>query len=112
MLRKTGAALALFVLAGCGGPPKKFHKSMVLGGKKVSTRALNNGAEKYTVYCQACHGINGDGKGPASIGLRPPPRDFHLGKFKFAAVSSGQLPNDDDLMRIVRGGLHGTAILP
>jgi mono/diheme cytochrome c family protein len=115
MLRRTAlpfvAVLAL-ALAGCGGAPKRFHKSMTLGGKKVSARALDNGAEKYRVYCQACHGLDGDGKGPASVGLRPPPRDFHLGKFKFAAVSSGQLPNDEDFMRIVRGGLHGTAMLP
>jgi mono/diheme cytochrome c family protein len=111
-MRKLGAALALLLLAGCAGPQKTFRKAQVLGGKKVSARALNDGAQKYLVYCQACHGVNGDGKGPASVGLRPPPRDFRLGKFKFAAVSSGQLPNDDDLMRIVRGGLHGTAMLP
>jgi mono/diheme cytochrome c family protein len=113
MLRNTAAALsAALLLAGCSGPVKHFKKSMVLGGKKVSARALNNGAQQFETYCSACHGVNGDGKGPASVGLRPPPRDFHLGKFKFAAVSSGQLPNDEDLMRIVKGGLHGTAMLP
>jgi mono/diheme cytochrome c family protein len=116
MLRRTGAALAIscvaMLLAACGGPAKKFTKSMTLGGKKVSARALNNGAQKYEIYSQACHRNDGDGKGPASVGLRPPPRDFRLGKFKFGAVSSGQLPNDEDLMRIAKGGLHGTAMLP
>jgi mono/diheme cytochrome c family protein len=85
---------------------------MVLGGKKVSARHLNNGAQRFLIYCSACHGVEGDGKGPASIGLRPPPRNFKQGQFKFAAVASGQLPNDEDLMRIVQGGLHGTAMLP
>jgi mono/diheme cytochrome c family protein len=113
-MRKTSllTLAGALLLAGCSSPAKRFHKAMVLGGKKVSARALTNGAEQFEIYCSACHGVKGDGKGPASIGLRPPPRDFHLGKFKFAAVSSGQLPNDEDLMRIVRGGLHGTAMLP
>ncbi len=84
---------------------------MVLGGRKISARRLNNGAEKFVTYCAACHGVKGDGKGPAGVALRPPPRDFTQGEFKFAAVASGQLPNDDDLMRIVEGGLHGTAML-
>ncbi len=102
MVRRAAALAAFaFLLAGCAGPVKRFKKPMTLGGKKVSARALDNGG-----------GVAGDGKGPASVGLRPPPRDFRLGKFKFAAVSSGQLPNDDDLMRIAKGGLHGTAMLP
>src|SRR5664280_1114659 len=73
--------------AGCSGPGKTFTKSMVLGGKKVSARRLNNGEHLFVTYCSACHGVNGDGKGPASIGLRPPPRNFTQGEFKFGAVA-------------------------
>ena len=98
--------------AGCSGPGKTFTKSMVLGGKKVSARRLNNGEHLFLTYCSACHGVNGDGKGPASIGLRPPPRNFTQGEFKFGAVASGQLPNDEDFMRIIQKGLHGSAMLP
>jgi mono/diheme cytochrome c family protein len=110
----TLAALATLCLlaSGCGSSPRKFTKTMTLGGRKVSARRLNNGAEQYITYCSACHGLEGDGKGVASIGLRPPPRNFKQGQYKFAAVSSGQLPNDEDFMRIVQGGLHGTAMLP
>jgi mono/diheme cytochrome c family protein len=43
--------------------------------------------------------------------MRPPPRDFTLGTFKFAAVPGGTLPHDEDLVRIVRTGLNGTAML-
>lgn len=103
------AALGLG-LTGC--EKKTFTQPMKLGGKMVSAETLNHGKEEYTHYCYACHGAKGDGHGPAAPGLRPPPRNFTIGKFKFAAVSSGQLPNDADFFRIVKGGLHGTAMLP
>lgn len=106
------AAFLVLASVGCGGPGKTFTKSMTLGGKKVSARRLNQGKESYLVYCSACHGLKGLGDGVAGIGLRPPPRNFSQAKFKFAAVSAGQLPSDEDFMRIIQGGLHGTAMLP
>jgi mono/diheme cytochrome c family protein len=105
-------AAAAVLTAGCSGPRAPFVKSQTLGGKRVSARRLNHGRELYLTYCAACHGTEGDGKGPASVGLRPPPRNFKQGQFKFAAVASGQLPNDEDLLRIVQKGLHGSAMLP
>jgi mono/diheme cytochrome c family protein len=56
--------------------------------------------------------MEGDGKGPSSYGLRPPPRNFKKGNFKFGAVPAGKLPSDADLSRIIWDGLHGTAMLP
>jgi mono/diheme cytochrome c family protein len=98
--------------AGCKGYSLQgFDKPMKLGGKLVPAHVLTQGQRSYSLYCRSCHGDKGDGKGPASKGLRPPPRDFTLGVFKFAAVQGGMLPNDEDLRRIVRGGLHGTAML-
>jgi len=34
------------------------------------------GAKHYEMICAACHGAEGNGKGPASGALKPPPRDF------------------------------------
>jgi len=102
----VGASLALVA---CEEDP--FSKSMTLGGRRISADTLNAGKESYTHYCRACHGDKGDGHGPSALGLRPPPRDFTQGKFKFAAVESGSLPNDADFRRIVTKGLHGTAML-
>jgi mono/diheme cytochrome c family protein len=83
------------------------------GDIEADAHTLNDGHDAYMLYCYACHGTNGDGKGPSSYGLTPPPRDFTKGVFKFARVrSSDEMPNDEDLVRIVRGGLHGTAMLP
>ncbi len=106
-----GAALLLLAV-GCADSKTHFSKSQILGGKRVSARRLNHGRQLFVTYCAACHGLEGDGKGPASVGLRPPPRNFKQGQFKFAAVASGQLPNDEDLLRIVQKGLHGSAMLP
>jgi mono/diheme cytochrome c family protein len=82
------------------------------GGVTADAPSLQEGYEAYTLYCYTCHGEKGDGKGPSSYGLRPPPRNFTQGIFKFARLrSSDELPNDEDLFRIVRGGLHGTPML-
>jgi mono/diheme cytochrome c family protein len=83
-----------------------------LGGKQVHASTLTRGREGYMLYCFACHGQDGDGKGPSAPSLRPPPRNFQQGLFKFAAVPGGTLPHDEDLLRIVKAGLHGTAMLP
>ncbi len=89
----------------------RFTAPVKLGGKVVAASVLTAGAQDYTLYCRSCHGDLGDGKGPAAPGLFPPPRDFRAGIFKFGAVAGGALPSDDDLVRIVRSGLHGTAML-
>jgi len=90
--------------------PKGFQAPLTLGGQTVPAQVLAHGERAYLLYCRACHGEAGDGKGPSAPGLRPPPRDFTLGTFKFAAVAGGGLPADEDLVRIVRSGLTGTAM--
>ncbi len=37
---------------------------------------FDRGRTLFTQNCASCHGMNGNGKGPASIGLRPPPIAF------------------------------------
>lgn len=111
MMRTAILLLACGVAACKGYRTPSFKEPQKLGGKVVPPEVLTAGARAYVQYCRACHGDKGDGKGPAAKGLRPPPRDFTLGVFKFAAVQGGALPHDEDLERIVRSGLHGTAML-
>jgi mono/diheme cytochrome c family protein len=106
------AALALLAAAAAGCTHRQFDQPLTLGGKPVDAATLNLGHDTYMQYCRACHGDQGDGQGPASKGLRPPPRDFRQGMYKFAGVETGQLPTDDDFRRIIRHGLAGTAMLP
>src|SRR5688572_23460184 len=110
-----GLSLAIASTLGlsCSSKPHPFTEGKTFAGNvEVSAHDLNDGYEAYMLYCYACHGEKGDGKGPASWGLRPAPRDFTKGIFKFARLrSSDELPHDDDLFRIINGGLHGTAML-
>jgi len=120
-MRSTAAALLLCatavatMVAACQRQPPSagvpLDRSVTLGGKLVSAAQLTRGAAAYSHYCRACHGEGGHGDGLSARGLNPPPRDLRLGVYKFAAVSTGQLPNDEDFRRIITGGLHGTAML-
>jgi mono/diheme cytochrome c family protein len=83
---------------------------MVLAGQEVSAAVLDEGREHYVQNCYACHGMSGDGRGPASHYYRPPPRDLTKGLYKFGGVVDG-LPHDDDFVRILQHGLAGTPML-
>src|SRR5437867_1761932 len=112
MPRTSLLLLVLASLPACKGyRMHEFREPLKLGGKVISADTLNEGQRRFMLYCRPCHGEKGDGKGPSSPGLRPPPRDFTLGTFKFGAVPGGTLPHDEDIVRIVRNGLHGTAML-
>ncbi|MCA9217549.1 MAG: cytochrome c, partial [Planctomycetales bacterium] len=64
----------------------------------------------YRQHCVHCHGITGDGKGPTASFLNPYPRDFRPGWFKFKSTPIGSKPTDEDLTRIIRQGIEGTAM--
>lgn len=102
--------LAPLVLGGCLS--NTFDGPRKVGGKWVSAETLNLGHDTYMNHCMQCHGIEGDGKGPAAQGMMPQPRNFKQGLYKFASVTSGELPTDDDLKRTIRYGLRGTPMLP
>ena len=100
-----------FLLVGCNEAYFKESKTFA-GGKVVSAETLNRGRLTYIEYCVQCHGEKGDGAGVSSAGSYPPPRNFTTGIFKFANVVYGEIPHDEDLHRIIKHGLNGTAMLP
>ncbi len=72
---------------------------------------VEQGEVIYIKRCLRCHGEEGDGLGPAAERLNPPPRDFTLGLFKFKTTAFDEdLPNDADLLRMIRDGMPGTAM--
>lgn len=64
----------------------------------------------YERNCIVCHGQRGDGNGELSPTLKPKPRSFREGMFKFRTTPLGTLPSDDDLRHTIRHGLSGTAM--
>jgi cytochrome c oxidase cbb3-type subunit I/II len=70
------------------------------------------GKEVYERRCIGCHGVNGDGNGPAATFLyNQRPRNFTMGVFKFR-LTKDPLPTDGDLLRTITRGVRGTAMPP
>src|SRR5262245_11128679 len=65
------------------------------------------GAALFRQHCAYCHGPVGRGDGPAAIS--PKARAFGLDKFRFATTPNAN-PCDDDLGRIIRNGIPGSAM--
>ncbi|MCP4696593.1 MAG: c-type cytochrome [Gammaproteobacteria bacterium] len=69
------------------------------------------GQEIYAKRCVWCHGEEGDGAGAAADRLNPPPRDFTSGQYKIMTTAfDGMVPSDEDLHRMIRDGMPGTAM--
>jgi mono/diheme cytochrome c family protein len=105
---KRLALIAVLVFAaGCRPAPAPAPLTLA-SGEVIPSSVLREGQTRFLQYCAPCHGVAGDGRGPSAAHLRPLPRDFRLGLFKFGGVAAGELPTDEALMRTLRRGLHGT----
>jgi DMSO reductase family type II enzyme heme b subunit len=69
-----------------------------------------DGKAIYTQRCEVCHGVNGDGNGPAADVLFPRPRDFTLGAFEIRTTPSDSPPTDDDLINVIGNGMPGSTM--
>ena len=65
----------------------------VVGHLKLDPETLRKGGELFRNYCQTCHGPAGGGDGPGAAGLRPLPRDYRQGTFKFITCDFTADPN-------------------
>lgn len=69
------------------------------------------GKQVYQRRCLGCHGVDGDGNGPAAAFMQiDRPRNFTIGVFKFRLTPSGSLPDGGDLLRTITRGVRGTAM--
>ncbi|MEA2496607.1 MAG: cytochrome c oxidase cbb3-type subunit, partial [Thermoleophilaceae bacterium] len=66
----------------------------------VTEQNLLRGKEIFLQRCTGCHGLKGDGKGPAATWLSPPPADF---TDKDDACCGGDTGPGDFYFRILRG---------
>jgi mono/diheme cytochrome c family protein len=74
----------------------------------LASDQLAAGGKLFRKHCQNCHGLPGDGRGPAGLWINPYPRDFRRGFFKFVSTGEGTKPRRADLMRTITEGLKGT----
>jgi cytochrome c oxidase cbb3-type subunit I/II len=75
-----------------------------------SSEWIAYGKEVYQRRCVGCHGVSGDGNGPAATFLyKQRPRNFTAAVFKFR-LTKEPLPTDGDLLRTITRGVRGTAM--
>ncbi len=92
-------------------PPQRLEASQVSIPR--SEEWIAYGKEIYERRCLGCHGVKGDGNGPAATFMyKFRPRDFTLGVFKFRLTPSNSMPTDGDLLRTITRGVRGTAMPP
>jgi len=85
--------------------------SMLAAAPAQAAGDADKGKIIYDKRCIWCHGENGDGMGAANKYLNPPPRSFEDGQYKIKTSGfDSMVPNDDDLFRMVRDGMPGTAM--
>ena len=68
------------------------------------------GQRLYRQACAACHGLRGNGEGPAAQSLHPKPHDFTKGLYKFRTTPMDAMPTDADLVRTISEGIPGTVM--
>lgn len=110
--REGNRGVALVLLAGAAALSLLAMARSAAGAEPVvtETESLRAGRSLYASYCAGCHGVSGDGKGPAADMLIVKPRDFTSGLFKFRSTPNGTLPTDADLMRTITHGVNRTSM--
>jgi cytochrome c oxidase cbb3-type subunit I/II len=84
--------------------------SSVAGMPTRSEEWIAEGKHLYERRCSGCHGLKGDGNGPAATFMyKFRPRNFNQAVFKFRLVKT-TLATDGDLMRTITRGVRGTAM--
>src|SRR4030042_1120901 len=68
---------------------------------------LSQGKTLYEQNCAVCHGVKGDGKGPAGVALKPPPRTFNIPLNQWT-FSKGDL---NKVFDIITKGIPNTAMV-
>jgi high-affinity iron transporter len=74
---------------------------------KKTSELLNQSKKLYEQSCEPCHGVKGDGKGPAGLALKPPPQTFNLPLSQWT-YSKGDLKK---VFEVITKGIPNTAMV-
>ena len=72
--------------------------------------SLAESSAMYRQQCQHCHGTAGGADGSTARFLKPLPRDYRKGIFKFTALNNKARPRHQDLFRVLTEGIYTTAM--
>ncbi len=73
----------------------------ITSAEEMASKEVQAGKKIYEQKCVSCHGIEGDGKGPAAAGLVRPAANFKEIQ-----------PEPDDLLNVLENGVPGTSMPP
>ncbi|HUH11901.1 MAG TPA: c-type cytochrome [Longimicrobiales bacterium] len=76
----------------------------------LSQDAEHPGKATYERWCAGCHGVDGAGEGAAAGHMLPRPRDFTQALYQVRTTTSGALPTDADILRVIDEGMPGTSM--
>ncbi|TWT94578.1 cytochrome c [Stieleria varia] len=85
-------------------------ESLVRAAGQVSSDEAGKHYGLMVEHCVVCHGLNGGGNGPAALLQKPYPRDFRPGVFKWKSTTRASKPTREDLARLLKHGVPGTAM--
>lgn len=71
---------------------------------------VTEGQRIYEERCAACHGLAGDGAGPAAEHLFVKPRDFTRDEYKIKSTIGDEFPSREDLIRVITEGMPGSSM--
>ncbi|HLB02118.1 MAG TPA: c-type cytochrome [Nitrospiria bacterium] len=107
----------VFTLTGPGESPEQGERDIRFPRAPAEASNLKNPfpntpdivAKGEAIYqgkgtCFTCHGVTGEGDGPAGLELRPKPRDFTNPKFH-------ELRTDGELFWVIRNGTERTRMI-
>lgn len=100
----------VFVLEEVEGETEEATELVAKSSGLIDEVRLLRGAQVYRNRCAGCHGVSGDGNGPAADYLRPKPRDYRRAVYKFTSTPYGARPVRQDLIRTIRRGAKGTSM--
>jgi DMSO reductase family type II enzyme heme b subunit len=100
--RRAGVAVLGSVLMAAAG--------LAGAGSVAAQPAEHPGKAPYDKWCAGCHGVEGDGRGPAADWMLPRPRDFTRAQYQIRTTQPDALASDADILRMIDEGMPGTAM--
>jgi cytochrome c oxidase cbb3-type subunit 2 len=109
---RTICILLAVILAGCSRAPEEAQQTGNIVPKTVlpsSPKLLAQGRTVFERNCAPCHGLKGDGQGPAAYLLYPKPRDFLAARYRLVSTWDSA-PMDADIFQTISRGMPGSAM--